>query len=490
VLITSGACSLTSLDDLQGGKVRVDAGADSGPGDGALSDAPGDVKACDANVGIDPNNCGECGVVCDPGDICKSSVCVPCDSAKQDCDDDGWLVSDGDCCDKAGQCGDNPAMINPGAVELAGNAVDDNCNGDLDLFDVPDTLPCDTGLYSDSNEAENYARALGICRTTEAEPAALADKTWGLVSAVIERADGSPLGDLTARSIRPGFGGVTPPTLEGDSIVVLSTGIAADAAQTTPGPNGGAPTGFNVTNIHTPQSLALIDETCTSSHCISDWFLAANPPLKLPSELPTPPDCPTQSFDTPNEAHDSVMLTLDLRAPTNVKAFTFNTYFLSAEYPEYVCSDYNDQYLALIETPTGPTTPANPLDKNLLTYAAAGKKWPIGINVAAGTNLFAVCDSETTSPTCWDQDLDPTSCSLGSSQLVGTGFEASTTSAPCLLGGGTHWLTVSGNVVPGQVMRLRLVIWDVGDYGYDSVALIDGFKWLTNSTQPGTTGGA
>jgi hypothetical protein len=236
-------------------------------------------------------------------------------------------------------------------------------------------------------------------------------------------------------------------------------------------------------------SLALID-TCTSPNCISDWFAADNPPLKLASELPTPPDCPPQNIDTPNEAHDSVMLTLTLRAPTNVKAFTFNTYFLSAEYPEYVCSDFNDQYLALIDTPSGPASPPNPPDKNLLTYASAGKKWPIGINVAAGTNLFAVCDSEVSNPTCWDQDLDPMSCSLGSSQLLGTGFEPSTSTTPCLIGGGTHWLTVSANIVPGELVRLRLVIWDVGDSGYDSVALIDGFKWLTSSTQPGTTGGA
>jgi hypothetical protein len=488
VLITTGACSLTSLDDLQGGKVKVDAGTDAST-DGPLVDAPEDVKSCDANLTSDPSNCGACGTVCDQGDVCKSSICVPCDSTEEDCDGDGWLVADGDCCDKVGQCGDAPELINPGALELTGNAIDDNCNQDVDLFDVPDTLPCDTGLYSDSSDAQNHARALGICRTTEADPAALEDKTWGLVEASITRADGSPLADLTARSIRTGFGGVTPSTLEGDSIVVLSTGIAADATQTTPGPNQGAPAGFNVSNIHTPASLALIDDTCTSELCIVDWFHSANPPLKAIDELPTPPDCPPQNIDTPSEAHDSVMLTLTLRAPTNVKAFTFNTYFLSAEYPEYVCSDFNDQYLALVDTPSGPATPPNPPDKNLLTYSAAGKKWPIGINVAAGTNLFAVCDSETANPTCWDTDLDPTSCSLGSAQLLGTGFEA-TTSAPCLIGGGTHWLTVSGNVVPGELMRLRLVIWDVGDYGFDSVALIDGFKWLTTSTQPGTTGGA
>ena len=31
-----------------------------------------------------------------------------------------------------------------------------------------------------------------------------------------------------------------------------------------------------------------------------------------------------------------------------------------------------------------------------------------------------------------------------------------------------------------------MVIWDVGDNILDSLALIDGFKWLTNATLPGT----
>ncbi|HMR77906.1 MAG TPA: hypothetical protein PKD61_22505, partial [Polyangiaceae bacterium] len=53
-------------------------------------------------------------------------------------------------------------------------------------------------------------------------------------------------------------------------------------------------------------------------------------------------------------------------------------------------------------------------------------------------------------------------------------------------GGGTFWLTTAGNVVPGGLVELRIVIWDVGDSILDSLALVDGFKWLTNATLPGT----
>ncbi len=486
-LVTSGACSLGSLDDLKGGRPPLDAGTDSPLSDSGSggSDAASDVASCDATLATDPENCGSCGTKCDAGDICVGGSCVPCNSSTTDCDGDSWLAADGDCCDKPGACGAEPAMINPGAVELVGNGIDDNCNGLLDLFDLEDTVSCDAGLYSNTTVAANYARAMGICRGTESSPATPQERTWGLISATLELADGTPLVDTRARSIRQAFGAISPKTTEGSSVAVLSTGIASDATQTTPGPNGGAPTGFNVSTIHTPASLVDL-ATCTDPNCISDWFVAENLPLKKASELPTAPACPPSSFAAPNEVHDSVMLDLVLRAPTNVKAFSFNTYFFSAEYPEFVCSDFNDQFIALVDTPTGTPSPIpNPPDKNLLTYTNAGKKWPVGINVAAGTSLFAVCESETANPTCWNAAVDGNSCSLGPIQLTGTGFEAN--SSGCLLGGGTHWLTVGGNVIPGQILHLRLAIWDVGDASFDSTALIDGFQWLTAPIEPGTT---
>lgn len=183
------------------------------------------------------------------------------------------------------------------------------------------------------------------------------------------------------------------------------------------------------------------------------------------------------------------MLRFRLRAPTNARAFSFNSYFLSAEYPEFVCSSYNDQFVALVDTPNGTPSPiANPVDKNLMTFVdASQKKWPIGINIAKGTNLFAVCDPAVSQSgsSCYDSDVNAASCSLGISQLTGTGFEKST-GGTCVIGGGTHWLTTAGNVIPGDIVELRIVIWDVGDTAYDSTALLDGFKWLSNATLPGT----
>ena len=438
-------------------------------------------KCLDASV--DVNNCGTCGHVCATGDTCKNGQCQVCDSATTDCDGDGWLVADGDCCDKPGLCGAQPELVNPGAIEVVGNGIDDNCNGLIDLFDTQDTVACDAMLTSNSMVPKEYARAIGICRNTVEQPALLKDKTWGLIDAQILRADGSPLQDFRAISIRPGFGSISPGTTEGKSVVVMSSGIASDATQTMPGPNGGAPAGFNVSTTHTPSSS--VDLGMSAAHSVADWYATANPPLKAASALPQAPGC---SGTNDNLAHDSVMLYLRLRAPTNVKAFSFNSYFMSAEYPEFVCTTFNDQFIALVDTPNGSPKPlANPIDKNLLTYTQGGQKWPIGINIAAGTSLFAVCDSQMTSPTCWKPTVSAQSCSLGSMQLLGTGFEAPT-GDPCTIGGGTYWLTTAGNVIPGDIVELRISIWDVGDTAYDSLAVIDGFQWLSNATLPGTGG--
>ena len=438
-------------------------------------------NAC-VDLTADAANCGACGTVCAAGSACTAGKCVACDSNTTDCDGDGWKVADGDCCDKPGACGAQPALVNPGAIEVVGNGIDDNCNGLADLFDTADTLPCDSGLASNSTNAGDYAKAIGICRTTVEAPA-LKDKSWGLIASGIMHADGTAVTDYKGISIRTTFGSVSPAVTNGQAVMVISSGMAADATQTNPGPNGGAPGGANVSNNQSPASA--VDISAAKQFSVQDWYSTANPPLKAANGLPDSPGCNVSDSKT---ANDSVMLRLRLRAPTNAKAFSFNSYFFSAEYPEFVCTSYNDQLVALVDTPNGIPTPIkNPVDKNLMTFSSGGQLWPIGINIAKGTSLFAVCDTQATKPACWDADVSATSCSKTSAQLKGTGYDAQNANG-CTIGGGTYWLTTAGNVIPGDIVELRIAIWDVGDSAYDSLALVDGFQWLANATLPGTGG--
>ena len=52
---------------------------------------------------------------------------------------------------------------------------------------------------------------------------------------------------------------------------------------------------------------------------------------------------------------------------------------------------------------------------------------------------------------------------LGTALLEDTGFDASGNACDAgqdVAGGGTGWLTMSGNVLPGEIIELRLAVWD------------------------------
>jgi len=65
-------------------------------------------------------------------------------------------------------------------------------------------------------------------------------------------------------------------------------------------------------------------------------------------------------------------------------------------------------------------------------------------------------------------------------------FRSGSCNQDSLQGGGTGWLETSGNVTPGEIMKLRIAIWDTSDHVLDSLAVIDGFRWSVDASQPGT----
>jgi hypothetical protein len=78
---------------------------------------------------------------------------------------------------------------------------------------------------------------------------------------------------------------------------------------------------------------------------------------------------------------------------------------------------------------------------------------------------------------------------INTDDLMNTGFDdpsPGSCDANSLKGGATGWLTTSGNVVPGEIMTLRIAIWDTSDHALDSLAVIDGFEWSADPSTPGT----
>ncbi|MBL8916302.1 MAG: choice-of-anchor L domain-containing protein [Archangium sp.] len=429
------------------------------------------------NTATSNASCGACNVACGANQDCDAGSCVTCaPGPNADCDHDGYTVAEGDCCDTPGTCAQQPERVNPGAFEVTNNFIDDNCNGLLDFADTVDVDACDAMLASNSMSAIDAAKALDICRSVTLDGGV---RTWGLISADWQLVNGQPLAFAAGKSIRPGFGATWVPQ-RGDRLLVISSGMAADSMQTNPGPNVG-PMGLQ---SESHGSVANISQVCDGG-CLRDWFIAANPPVKSANQLPTSPVCAAGNVFDPHLANDSVMLILRLRVPTNARAFSLSASFFSVEYPEFVCTDFNDQLVVLVGT-SSPTWPQpNPPDMNLATYREGPLRFPVGINVAAGAGIFEACETVGTNLSCDDSQVSTRSCSAGLGPLAGTGFEKPSPLS-CAEGGATRWLLVRGNVKPGEELTLRLALWDVGDDRYDSTALLDAFRWELNPVTPGT----
>lgn len=429
--------------------VPVDGGTDAS----AASDVPPLDAPGPADVGSDasgPDTPDGCGAV----EICGNGIDDDCSGTADDVSDvdgDGWTRCDGDCCETAADCV-APERVNPGAYDFVGDGQDDDCSG---VADDP-TASCDAAFESDESDAARYGAALGLCDTTT-ESAPLPERTWGLVSAAFALADGSGSPVAASRAIRPSFGAIVPG--EGGAMVVLSSGHAA-----APG------------HVRPFFSPGLSTELSTTAGVPADWLAAHG------GTLPAAPSCPSPIDET---AYDSVLLRLRVRVPTNARALALDTFFLTSEFPEWVCSAYSDYAVVLLES----AATTNPADHNLAQYAAPAGAVPLGTGAASGnTGLFAACRNGATG--CADPSVVSGSISTCTSTelLSGTGFDlpqAGFCDPDSLLGGGTGWLTVRGNVVPGEIIELRLAIWDSSDRRSDSSVLFDALRWLPDPVDAG-----
>ncbi len=457
-----GACE-AAPDCSVGDQVACYTGAAGTEGVGACTGGiascltDGRWSACNGQVVPGPEVCGndldeDCSGILDDGD---------------DEDGDGFTACDGDCCDSDDEGCLTPELVNPGAFDDAGNTLDDDCDGTVDNVVAAD---CDVVLASDSGAAMDYARAIDICRVATEQPG---DGRWGVISAKLTRASGTGFVDVDQRSIRDTFGATAHRA--GARMAVLSTGNAAASAQTQP-----AFAAFQGGRSHT-----------TTSAMPADW-LALNS-----NNLPNAPGCPEPEGGT--VAHDPVMLELRIRTPSNARSFRLSTNFFSSEYPEFVCSAFNDFFVVLLDS-TWSGTPANPTDKNLAIYnAPAGAVYPVGVNLAHGdTGLFQVCENGVTGcATASGAVAGTITTCAGVGELANTGMDTPNPGPQyagdpgyCttnnLTGGATGWLVTQGNVDGGEIITLRIAVWDTSDGYYDSVALVDGFEWSVDASEPGT----
>lgn len=329
-------------------------------------------------------------------------------------------------------CNDNEPLVGPMAIEVPGNNVDDNCNGVIDEA----IAPCDPA----GTAADDYAKAIGLCSTA----------TFPVVTAA-----SFPVGNPASRSIRAKFGDSFLPR-EGAKMILLSTGQAKDK--------------YDDPSYHPQDGFAF---NTAQAH-----------PLYTPPRCATPASTPL--------AQDMSELSLTLKVPQNAKSLSFNFNFFSAEYPEWSCTEYNDRFLAILESSA--LDPAT-LPGQCITGTARptcnisfdATNQPVSVN----NGFFDICTSDSggTGPT-WSN-----TCTKPTTLLAKTGYEELLVSQPGsrfpyltkMAGGATGWLKSTAPVKPSETIVLRFIVLDEGDPNLDSAVLIDNLKWeVTGITGPVT----
>lgn len=133
---------------------------------------------------------------------------------------------------------------------------------------------------------------------------------------------------------------------------------------------------------------------------------------------------------------DITTLSMTLTVPDGANSLFYEFYFLSAEYPDFVGSDFNDKFEANV---TGDAWTGN---------AAVDRA---GNVISVNSGLIVVTDP---------------------GDLAGINFGGYGTR-----GGGTGWLLNAIPVTPGTDVTLELTVYDEFDGIYDSGALLDNFRW-------------
>ncbi len=185
--------------------------------------------------------------------------------------------------------------------------------------------------------------------------------------------------------------------------------------------------------------------------------------------------------------HNAVQWRLRLKAPAGVNGIRFRHVFFSEEYDDYVGSQFNDKFYAVIEagsTNGGVPTIINYTDcRNPQTYhdfvCSPGMQF---CNPKARYCYVAI--NTALSECCW---LNGCPNGKAKTNISGTGYEC----APSQSGDGqthgssTGWLQTEWPIEPNEEFYLTFHVHDVGDGVFDSEVILDALQFVGKVT-PGT----
>lgn len=361
-----------------------------------------------------------------------------------DKDGDGWSVKNGD-------CNDADPMISPASFEVAGDKIDNDCDGKADNANEA----CDGDLELPGSSPAGAARAIGLCqiKLSGDQPTGNGGLRWGVIGATFAAAGGpllmTPIMQGTDPSMQmgflPSFGDNTKP-FEGARVLAMSSGIARAKNQT----------GFDAAKSCDGSGSGTSSASYTSS-----------------AGLDAPGFPKTLTCGSGGNVHDPAAVDLAIRVPKNARSFSFKHRFFSCEYPSYACTDFNDVF-AFFVSPS-PLTPGHSMNDagnaigDVAFRTEPGPTPTYSVIDANNIPFMTACTKGTTG-----EAAKYTACS-GEADLANTGFSGHI---------GSAWLQTSSPVptfAPGvdPIMNVRIAIWDSGDAILDSTVILDDFEWST-----------
>jgi hypothetical protein len=420
--------ALTVLSTLFVGSALAAACAESGGESGETSTAAATTTTASGTGGATSSSTtGQGGdIISGPTGTGGGTTCNP-GSNDDDADGDGFSENEMD-------CNDCDALVNPDAVEVIaepddmGNTpkpADEDCDGKVDVL----APPCDGAIALDTADPLEAAKAIGACKY-------ITKASW-------VQADGLPPPNDAVKLANYHLGhgvvddlGANNPPREGTQLLVLSSGTAR--RETDPG----------------------------FVHRNFDKGYQGNAPFGFPKESAS---CPGVTTGAP---HDSAALEVEFKAPSNAKGVSFDFNFFTFEWPKFICTEFNDFFVALMSPiPMGQTD-------GDISFDQQGN--PISVN-----NAFLQSCGCPAGPPCAvppGAAVKSFDCSLGKTLLQGTDFDNDDTN-PGWTNGATGWLRTTAPVAPNTKFTIRFATYDSDDGFVDSTVLIDNWMW---SAKPGT----